>query len=79
MNVQELIEHLKQCDPELPVMVKGYEGGYKDLTPSKIQEKLIIRDYHGQGSYSGPHEELFEWEDPDDIRTPPIKAIILNR
>jgi len=31
MTVKELIKHLSELDPELPVFTYGYEGGYNDL------------------------------------------------
>ena len=31
MNVSQLIDYLRQFDPTLRVIVKGYEGGFDDL------------------------------------------------
>jgi hypothetical protein len=32
MKVKELIETLSQLDPELMVVIKGYEGGVNEMT-----------------------------------------------
>jgi hypothetical protein len=31
MKVKELIKHLESYDPEAPVVVEGYEGGFDDV------------------------------------------------
>jgi hypothetical protein len=41
MTVAELIEHLKQFDPNMRVVVDGYEGGFDD---PKISETDAIID-----------------------------------
>ena len=50
MTIQELITALSQYDPNTPVVISGYEGGYNDV--SIIQEKTIQlnvnnKDYYG--------------------------------
>jgi len=32
MTIAELIQTLSQYDPDLPVVVKGYEGGFNDVS-----------------------------------------------
>lgn len=39
MKIAELIQILKNYDPELKVVVEGYEGGYED--PSEIEYEYI--------------------------------------
>ena len=41
MNVSQLIDYLRQFDPTLRVIVKGYEGGFDDLTAVKTQAILV--------------------------------------
>ena len=50
MTIQELIKTLSQYDPNTPVVISGYEGGYNDI--SIIQEKTMQlnvnnKDYYG--------------------------------
>lgn len=55
MRVIDLIEKLKELDPELPVFVDGYEDGCNDV--SSIQEIEVIRDVNDQWYY-GAHEKV---------------------
>lgn len=52
MRVKELIEVLSQFDPELPVVVSGYEDGFNDVTEVK---PLTIRLNVYQDWYYGAH------------------------
>lgn len=53
MTAKELIELLKTYDPETPVMVNGYEGGYSDIMDVKPDD--VILDYNTEWYY-GSHE-----------------------
>jgi hypothetical protein len=44
MKVKELIALLEKEDPELQVVVDGYEGGYDSL--KKIQNVCILENQH---------------------------------
>ena len=56
MNVQELITALQSYSPEMRVIVRGYEGGYHDLTSPK--ETAIRLNVHERDCwYYGPHED----------------------
>ncbi len=60
MTVQNLIELLKEHDPNLPVMVRGYEGGVDDANVlEKI--KVVLNSYTDW--YFGDHEECFDLND----------------
>ena len=60
MTVQNLIELLKEHDPNLPVMVRGYEGGVDDANVlEKI--KVVLNSYTDW--YFGDHEEYFDLND----------------
>jgi hypothetical protein len=41
MNVSELIDLLKKCDPQQRVVVDGYEGGFDDVTDVRVQSILV--------------------------------------
>lgn len=54
MKVRELIEKLQQFDPEMMVVVDGYEGGANEL---KIVNTARIALNYNEGSwYYGKHE-----------------------
>ena len=59
MRVSELIEHLSSLDPDLPVLINGYEGGYHELERSFLRvawtfPNRFLDDYEW---YYGPHWE----------------------
>lgn len=54
MTVQELIEILKQQDPDKRVIINGYEGGFHDVKGLKPLP-IILNDW-SYWSY-GPHEQ----------------------
>jgi hypothetical protein len=50
MTIQELIAELSQYDPDTPVVVRGYEGGYNDvgfIEPKSMQLNVNDRFYYG--------------------------------
>ncbi len=50
MTVHELITALSQFDPNTPVVVRGYEGGYNDIhqvKPLSIQLNVNTTCYYG--------------------------------
>lgn len=56
MKVGELISFLYTLDPELEVVVSGYEGGYSKVRG--ITEPCeYVRDVN-EAWYYGPHEQL---------------------
>lgn len=55
MTIAELIQTLSQYDPDLPVVVKGYEGGYNDI--SLIEELNLQLNVNTENWY-GAHEEI---------------------
>lgn len=44
VTVGELIDTLKGHDPDMPVVVDGYENGYDSLTADSINEVAIVAD-----------------------------------
>lgn len=53
MTVKELIEVLKDLDPNTRVFVKGYEGGVDDLIT--IKEHAVVLNVNSEWYY-GKHE-----------------------
>lgn len=50
MTIEELIQQLSKYDPKTPVVVRGYEGGYNDVSliqPKTIQLNVNDRFYYG--------------------------------
>jgi hypothetical protein len=75
MNIKELIEKLKQFDPETLVVVNGYEGGADNIN-SIEKTTIILRPSGYDGEYSFYDSEYDSEYHKDDI---PIKAILLSR
>ena len=70
MKVKELIEKLKDYDPELMVIVSGYEGGVNEAENAgqvKIQLNCNKRWWYGK------HEVTYRDTDPFDC-----EAIYIN-
>lgn len=65
ITVKELIEKLHTVDPDLVVLVPGYEGGYREVEFSNHVRKLR-RDAHDEWYY-GPHDEIFDGR-PEDFQ-----------
>ncbi len=55
MNVQQLIEKLSVLDPEMMVVVDGYEGGVKEAFDVDIE--VLALNVHEEWYY-GNHEAL---------------------
>jgi hypothetical protein len=72
MKVKELIEQLQKFDPELPVMIQGYEGGID--APEKPYQTPIRLNVHEEWYY-GKHEI----HNVTDAEKADCEAIILPR
>ena len=55
MTIAELIQKLSEYDPNLPVVIKGYEGGYNDLT---ITEEICLELNVNTKNWYGAHEKI---------------------
>lgn len=55
MNVRNLIKELQQLDPELPVILRGYEGGYYDSENQPLMMNIAL-NVNSEWWY-GRHEE----------------------
>lgn len=67
MTVKELIEKLKEVDPELRLFVRGYEGGVDDAGFGQVSNFAL--DYHTDWYY-GSHLEL----DEDEVNNSEYKS-----
>ncbi len=73
MKVSELIEKLKDVDPNLAVMVSGYEYGVQeDFT---AEQKSISLNYWGEGGCGGEHGI----KDGDNSGYETIEAFVIER
>jgi hypothetical protein len=72
MTIQELITALSQYDPNTPVVISGYEGGYNDV--SIIQEKTMQLNVNNR-HYYGAHDCVKGLIVPDK---PMVKVICLG-
>ena len=72
MTVKELIDKLSVFDPDMRVLVDGYEGGLDD--PQEPRQNLIVLDYHRQ-SYYGKHE----YHHVTDMKPADCIAVIIPR
>ena len=54
ISVSALIAKLKEFEPNLPVVVQGYEGGFDDVTSAS---KISIQLDANQEDYMGRHEQ----------------------
>jgi hypothetical protein len=65
MKVKELIEKLKSCDPELMVVVNGYEGGVNEAENAaqvKIRSNVNTKWYYGAHEVTDGDEDPFDCE-----------------
>ena len=72
MKVKELIEKLQKFDPELLVMVDGYEGGVD--YPQEPYQAFVRLDVHSEWYY-GDHQLCHA----TDEEKPDCPAIIIPR
>ena len=75
MTVQELIELLAVCPPDLRVVVDGYEDGYDDLEEPLIAVHEIRLDA-GENWWEGQHRGA---EEPPNEGSSVVKALALRR
>ena len=74
MKVKELIEKLSQLDPELMVVVAGYEGGVNEVSDYGLCDiELNVNDEW----YYGKHEMLAEGDKPRNKDSTIVKGFRL--
>jgi hypothetical protein len=79
MTVKELIEKLSSHDPDMMVVVDGYEEGYDDPRVNTVE---IILDVNWDGEkkpthWSGRHE--YAYEDEKSAGFKPVTAVVVGR
>ena len=76
MKVKELIEKLSQLDPELMVVVAGYEGGVDEIKKYKLCNiELNVND----DWYYGKHEILAEGDKPTNKDSTIVRGVKLTK
>jgi hypothetical protein len=74
MKVKQLIEVLSRLDPELMVVVHGYEGGVNEVDKSELCDiELNVNDEW----YYGKHEMLAEGDKPRNKDSTIVKGVRL--
>ena len=92
MNVRELMAILATADPEAPVLVSGYEGGYTTVAAADVcqMQELDRGDVAWMGEYVPPAEAAEQVVPPGPtswrsmIPTPvlvgePVQALVISR
>ncbi len=75
MKVKELIEKLSQLDPELMVVVAGYEGGVNEVDKSELCD---IELNVNTAWYYGKHEVLVKGDKPTNKDSTIVKGVCLH-
>ena len=75
MKVIELITILEALDPEMRVLVPGYEGGYGDVD-GVVQPRTFVEKVNCAWYY-GPHELDNEFLDQEHADKPRFQALTL--
>jgi len=75
MKVKELIEALSQLDPELMVVVAGYEGGVDEI--DKFEMCDIELNVNTEWYY-GKHEVLEKGDEPQNKDSTIVKGVRLH-
>ncbi len=75
MTIAELIQKLSLCDPSLPVVVKGYEGGYNDVS---IIEEVTLQLNANTENWYGAHEKIWQGQPSDQSGHKAIRLAGLN-
>ena len=75
MKVKELIETLSQMDPELMVVVAGYEGGVDEMDKYELCDVELNVNTEW---YYGKHEILEKGEKPKNKDSTIVKGVLLT-
>ena len=75
MKVIELIQRLQEFDPEMVVLLKGYEGGYATVG-GIVDPRTFVEDVN-RAWYYGPHELDDEYVDPEHAGRPRFQALTI--
>jgi hypothetical protein len=75
MKVIELIKSLEAFDPEMPVVLTGYEGGYSEVQ-GVVDQRTFVEDVNCAWYY-GPHELDNEYLGEEHAGKPRFQAVTL--
>lgn len=76
MKVKDLIRMLEDIDPELEVMLDGYEGGYKEVSYIIAPADYALNAYMDVEWWYGPHERV---DYVDNVKKHQVvKAVVLK-
>ena len=76
MKVIDLIKVLVELNnPEMPVMMSGYEGGYSEVK-GVVEPRIFVRECN-QAWYYGPHELDTEFLDQEHVNKPRFQAVTI--
>lgn len=76
-TVKELIDKLKEFDPDFKIFVDGYEFGVQELDIENIKLEKILLNYHKGCTYGGEHSVSYDRNDSEDYET--IQGIVISR
>jgi hypothetical protein len=76
MKVKELIETLSQLDPELMVVIAGYEGGVDEVDKYELCDVELNINTEW---YYGKHETLKNGEEPKNKDSTIVKGVVLTK
>ena len=74
MNIRELIEILASYDPELEVVVNGYEGGTDPIAKERIRQRYV--DKSAGANWYG---EYGDDEDGPERMDMPAMVVLIER
>jgi len=77
MKVKDLIQELQKLDPELLVVVAGYEGGVDEL--KNITQYKIELDTYKDWAFFGDHAALEDIEDRYSLSSTVVDGVKLER
>ena len=76
MKVKELIETLSQLDPELMVVIGGYEGGVDEVSRYELCDVELNVNTEW---YYGKHEILEKGYEPKNKDSTIVKGVLLTK
>ena len=76
MKVKKLIETLSQLDPELMVVIIGYEGGVDEMDKYELCDVELNVNTEW---YYGKHEILEKGEKPTNKDSTIVKGVLLTK
>lgn len=75
MKVIELIQRLQGFDPEMVLVLSGYEGGYNTVSGA-VEPRVFVEGVNAAWYY-GPHELDDEYLDPEHASKPTFWAVTI--